>query len=310
MARWHYQYAGLKVASELHLPEWQPFATEPPDHIPDIDIQLGRAAMGTQTPALTAPRLTAEEYRFAIEGIGEYCVQGGRMIRITMYPDAQQREMRLFLLGSAWGALCYQRGILALHASVVEVHGQAIAFCGVSGAGKSSTAAWLVAQGYRHISDDLCHFDMRGTQPTIYPAAPRLKLWRDALDELGWQTEALERDHFRMNKFHVTSQPGESVLGEANSPIPLRAIYLLAWGEASLVRLKGIAALYQLVESATYRGDLLEPMGALAAHWQRCATLAANVPIFRFTRPADWSAMATAMQLLIDEWQVEPPKSL
>lgn len=143
--------------------------------------------------------------------------------------------------------------------------------------------------------------------PGVYPAAPRLKLWRNALDHLGWETDTLERDHFRMEKFHIQAQRGQNFLGggKADSPIPLRAIYLLAWGKPNLVRLKGLAALYQLVEAATYRGELLEPMGALAAHWQRCAALARHIPIFRFTRPAEWSAMATAMPGLLLSWQDE-----
>ncbi len=315
MARWHYHYSGLKVASELYLPEWQAFEIGQPSQDSDIEIRLEDAVDGAHTPVLNA----TERY-FCIEGIGEYWIQDGRLIRIAISPNAGLREVRLFLLGSAWGALCYQRGLLALHASVVEVHGEAVAFCGASGAGKSSAAAWLVARGYPLIGDDLCHFDISGLQPSVYPSAPRLKLWRDALDQLGWQVDDLERDHFRMEKFHIGSFHIDTLVesqlrddrGEhteqrrvIGSPLPVRAIYLLAWGEAAIVRLKGLTAVFQLIESATYRGELLEPMGELAPHWQRCATLARSVPIFRFTRPQAWPAMATAMHNLVASWHSE-----
>lgn len=299
---WHYRYAGLSVASDLCLPEWQIFMAAQPCHTADVEIRL------ESTPSEPySPRLTAEEYRFAIPEVGDYWVEGGRLIRIVMHPNAGEREVRLFLLGSAWGALCYQRGLLVLHSSVVEVNGQAVAFCGASGAGKSSLAAWLVTHGYRLIADDLCHFDLSGVKPNVYQAAPRMKLWDSALHNLGWERENLERDHFRMEKFHVSTQNEKSILETQviDAPISVRAIYLLGWGETNIVRLTGLAALYQLVEAATYRGELLEPMGAIAAHWQRCAEVARQVAIFRFTRPAEWSMMDLAMQGLLLQLQGE-----
>jgi len=310
LTRWYYGYAQLHIASELCLPEWEAFA------VPAIANGASRTAADVEvrlTRGVTAPHpplFTAAEVRFHVAGIGTYSIQAGKLIQITLLPDAGERETRLFLLGSAWGALCYQRDILALHASVVEVQGQAVAFCGVSGAGKSSIAAWLVAQGYPLIGDDLCHFTS-SPHAGVYPAIPRLKLWRNALDHLGWETEGLQRDHFRMEKFHVGALAGQDLSraaitqAAAHAPVPLRAIYLLSWGELGIVRLTGLAALSQLIESATYRGELLEPMGAMAAHWQRCFALARHVPVYRFTRPTDWSAMPAAMQTLIATWHTD-----
>ena len=306
MTRWHYDYAELHVASELCLPEWEAYAVPTIAEgasCPAADVEV-RLTRGHTAPH--PPLFTAAEVRFHVAGIGTYSVWAGRLIEITLLPNAGERETRLFLLGSAWGALCYQRGILALHASVVAVQGQAVAFCGVSGAGKSSIAAWLVAQGYPLIGDDLCHF-ASSPQAGVFPAMPRLKLWRNALDHLGWATDGLQRDHFRMEKFHVGASAGQALSQTMNpqaahAPIPLRAIYLLRWGELDIVRLTGLAALSQLIESATYRPELLEPMDAMAAHWQRCFALARQVPVYRFTRPTDWSAMPAAMQTLLATW--------
>jgi hypothetical protein len=292
-------YAGLRVTSELVVPEWRAFETAKPFDDPDVVICLDR-----EPPAEDLPILSAEQYHFQIDGVGAYHVDAGREIRIAMQPGAGARETRLFLLGSAWGALCYQRGILVLHSSVVLVRGQAVAFCGASGGGKSSAVAWLAAHGYPLFGDDLCRFDVDGKAPRVYPAAPRLKLWRDALTHLGWRGGDLERDHFRMDKFHVPADvAGSFVAPQAiASPLPLRAVYLLAWGELGITRLTGLAALRQLIESATYRGDLLEPMGQIAAHWQRCSTMVHRVPVFKFSRPFDWSAMDASMRQLIAGW--------
>jgi hypothetical protein len=300
MRRWRYCYAGLNVSSEIYLPEWEIFETDAADDSPDVRIVLEDAPVESFTP-----HIGADSYCFQVEAVGAYRIQHGAAIQVAVQPQAGMREVRLFLLGTAWGVLCYQRGILALHASVVEVAGESIAFCGVSGAGKSTMAAWLMDQGYPLIADDLCRFDISGARPGVYPAAPRLKLWRDALNHFNRDTDDLERDHFRMDKFHlpVTNEHTGQSVARQESPIPLRAVYLLRWGEPEIVRLNGLNALYALVQAATYRGELLEPMGLTAAHWHRCARVARAAPILRLTRPQDWSTAAEAKESVLASLQ-------
>jgi len=82
--------------------------------------------------------------------------------------------VRLYLLGSAWGALCYQRDLLVLHASAVRVDGRAVAFCGRPGMGKSTLAAWLAESGHALVSDDLARFETlprEGHSSTLLPRA-------------------------------------------------------------------------------------------------------------------------------------------
>jgi hypothetical protein len=201
--------------------------------------------------------------------------------------------VRLFLLGSALGALFYQRGLLCLHASVVRNDDWAVALCGPGGAGKSTFAAWLCRHGYRFVGDDLCRFECAAaSRALVHPSTPRLKLWRDALATMGCGLEALVRDHRRAEKFHLVVQHDDP-----RRPVPLKAIYLLDWGGTSITRLRGLAALRQLVHGGSYRPDLIDRMGQTAAHWQRCRELAACVKIYRFRRRRDFAELAETVQL-------------
>ncbi len=293
--QWHYSYCGLQVASELQIPEWDAFEQSRSSEV-DVVISLDSKA----TPnAWGQDAVTANEYRFHVPQIGGYAVRDGREIIVAPAPEAEWRQVRPYLLGSAWGALCYQRGLLVLHASAMRVGNQAVAFCAPIGMGKSSLAAWLCARGYTLVADDLTRFDIPDdSPPTIYPSATRLKLWGDALDALGWNNDDLERDFFRTEKFHVP-QSGN----ELRQPVPLRAIYLLEWNENhSVIRLSGRVALRRFLASATFRGSLIEQMGKTSAYSRQCLELVRRVPVWELKRPCDLSAIDQTVDLLIEHW--------
>lgn len=297
MKLWHYQYSGLDIASELPLPEWAAFEVAPSDTA-EVRFSLSSPAVAAQTPDNWF-EVTAQHCCLHIPEIAVYQVISGAKITITPLPNAGMREVRLFLIGSAWGALCYQRGRLPLHASVIRVGESAVAFCGDSGAGKSSLAAAFLKRDYALISDDLCLCDFSDeTTPKVWPSTTRLKLWHEALEVLGWEQRELERDHFRAEKFHLSCPES----GNIQRPVPLRAIYLLQWGELALTRLKGSRALHSVVENATYRGELIDPATQVAAHWKRCAQMVSKVPVWEFSRPRDWEQMEVALEILTRQW--------
>lgn len=216
MQHWHYLYSGLRVTSEVKVPEWQLFETSQPFNQADMVIRIENHILTENQPVITAGL-----FSFHVPKAGRYVVKSGCEITVSPLPAADEREARLFLLGSAWCALCYQRGVLALHAGVVQGDDYAVAFCGTSGAGKSSIAAWLTERGYRLVSDDLCRFAVIDGIPRAHPSAPRLKLWREALCIVTRDNVAYERDCFRFDKFQINVS--EQITSAVSAP--LRAIY-------------------------------------------------------------------------------------
>jgi hypothetical protein len=127
----------------------------------------------------------------------------------------------------------------------------------------------------------------------VWPSLPRLKLWRATLDSLGQSATGRRRDLGDEDKYHVPCTVNAAV-----APLPLYAIYVLEWGPLQLERLTGTAALRQLVSAATYRGELLEPMGRLAEHWQSLADVARQAPVFKLSRPREWSSVEATLNLI------------
>ena len=156
-------------------------------------------------------------------------------------------------------------------------------------------AAQLTTRGCPLVSDDLCRVDFRDHEtPSVYRSSTRLKLWQEAIASLDIAGTDLERDHARMNKYHVPLAGGPQ-----SERTPLVAVCLLVWGEPALARLTGTEALRCLISAATYRGELLEAVGGLARHWFLCTRLVRQVPVWQFSRPRDWSKIGEAADLLL-----------
>jgi hypothetical protein len=290
----YYHYAGLRVVSEVQLPEWAPFEQASPGTNSDVIISLG----GVLVDELSgAPRriVTATECQFLVPGTGSFQVKNGREIVVKPAPGVAARRLRPWLIGSAWGALCYQRGLFLIHASAVMIDGSAVLFCALAKRGKSTMAAQLNTKGYPLLSDDLCHVDISADGvPVVYPGAPRLKLWSDALDELGWDAGNLEPDQSRPGKFHVVHTADPSIL-----PAPVRAIYLLEWGEFGIRRLAGLNALQRFLAASIYRPGILGSMGQLNRYSTQSMTLLQRVPLWELQRPRDLAMIANTADLLI-----------
>ena len=205
-------------------------------------------------------------------------MNGGREIVVDPIPGGSERDLRLFLLGSALGILCHQRGLLPLHANAIVVDETAIAFAGHSGAGKSTLAAHFQRAGYEVLCDDVCVIGFEDGKPFAWPGLPRLKLWGDAASAFGHETAGLDPAIEGMDKYHVPM----SASGAAR-PIPFRRLYILGRTEGDapgrIERLRGQEAM-AAVMSQTYRGAYIAPLGLAARHFGQCAALLSHAEIY------------------------------
>jgi hypothetical protein len=273
-----YRAFGLVLCSEIPLPE---LAVEPArSEAADVEIRSGPLDPDSGESGYTA---TPEGTLLFVPRIGRYLIRDGREIIVAPAEGAPERNVRLFLLGSALGALLHQRGLLPLHANAIEMDGKAVAFSGHSGAGKSTIAAWFHDRGHRILSDDVCviGFDEAG-RALAYPGIPRLRLWREALEASGREAESYRRSFDATDKYDVPSDR------HALEPLPLAAIYLLRQAEqgasgAAIARLRGVDCVETLVAN-TYRGAYLRTIGRTGEHLAACLRVSRQVPVFRAAR--------------------------
>ena len=279
MSTFNYSVFGLRVRSSLELPELLPASGVAE---PDITIDLGSISTITQGEADGLNHVDGALV-LIIPEIGRYRIEKGDRITVESEPDVPERNVRLFLLGSAFGVLLHQRGLLPLHANAIEIDRRAVAFMGPSGAGKSTLAAWFHDGGFKVIADDVCvvGFDLEG-RPHAAPGLPRLRLWADALQLMGRDLHGLNRS-FLSDEHEKFDVPMDATFS-ARTPTPLAAIYLLdRGGEFSIEPLRGIEAA-DAIFANTYRGEYLAKTSGQKQHWESAVRLVRGTPVFRATR--------------------------
>ncbi|MBF0373816.1 MAG: hypothetical protein HQL39_10400 [Alphaproteobacteria bacterium] len=274
---------GWRVAGGLPLPDLLPWSGD--GRAADVVIDLGEVPAPPPDPARPGRAMTIEgrgACRLVVPGVARFLVDpDGRRVVVEPQPDAPQPLLRAFLLGRVLAILCVKRGLLPLHASCVRIGGRAHAFSGPRGTGKSTLAAAFLRRGHPVLADDLTVIDPAAPGgPIVWPAFPRLKLWRDAAQAMGLATDGLERVEWVGDKFHVPLAEGFHA-----DPLPLAAIDHIENGEGETTRrpLAGMAAVEAML-GAVYRMRVALTMGAGPAVMADVARLCQAAPGFRLIR--------------------------
>jgi hypothetical protein len=278
-----YRLFGLVLRSEIALPELREGSGDP-----DVVISLGKVEGRPETEWVMGLAPVPGGGVVEVRDIGRFGIGGGNRIVVDPEPGVSDRNIRMYLLGSAIGALLHQRRMLPLHANAIALGDRAIAFAGRSGAGKSTLAAAFHDRGCPLLSDDICVLTRDGAgKVEAQPGIPRVRLWRDAVERSGRDAETLDPAFDGTAKYVLPVAEGH-----AEHPLPLAAIYILAEAEDFAIRpLNGVSAAKALALN-TYRGAYVPVIGDPAVHFENCLRVAREVPVFLLDRPWDEARVA------------------
>jgi hypothetical protein len=297
----YYRIAGLQIASEIDLPGAIELTTAPT--AVDVRVRRVSAIAVPEETTVIGPNWTiaGSSFHLHIPSVARYHIAEGTEIAMATEPGVADADAVIFLLGTAFAILLYQRREIVMHASAVMVGGRAILFAGRSGAGKSTLAAVLGQRGFAQVNDDLCRvgFDAAG-RPVAYPDGRKAKLWRDTLDQLAIGARAGARVRAHIDKYYV-----DPPVPAREEPVPIAAIYALreqrppfAFG---IERPSGLDAA-QLLGRGLYRGRVVPKMGLSAEIFAALNRLRGAAAIFRLTRPSDFALMDDVAGLLEAHW--------
>jgi hypothetical protein len=297
-----YELGGLRIVSDFPLfglPVWQD------SHEARCEVVIRRGSIPKESASAAATFLgghysgvyNGREVLLDSPSVGRFLVRGGEEIIVDSAPCADEDEVRAYLLGAVFGALCHQRGTIPLHASAIVIADGCVAFVGASGAGKSTLVAALAQRGHEIIGDDECFLRL-GVNGDVqaWPGVSRIRLWDDARIALGFLGPGVEQVMRGYNKYDVSVRPQRNRV----QPYPLHRVYQLHRvpnGVAEVIRLHGADAVEALIQNV-YPPGLADCLGYQSHVFKVCTAAARDACVFRLSRPWDFAVLDQCIELV------------
>ncbi len=294
-----YQIHGFTVLSDIECPELAPGRNDDPDvrvsfgslsHIP-----LDEGRQGTNN------FIGKDNMLLNIRGVARFSICNGEEIVIDPCPKAEEGLLRLFLLGTAFGCILHQRSLLPLHASAILHNGEAVLFLGHSGVGKSTLAAAMKNRGYKVVADDVCAVKVQqGEEPLVYPGIPQIKLWKETVEFLGGNVNAMKRLFGEEEKYAL---PAQNLYYD--KPLLIKRMYILhahTGKELSIFDMHPLEKIHA-IKNYTYRKGMVVKMGIITRNLNMCGLLARSAPLRMILRPNTGFLLRELTELIENDLQ-------
>ena len=298
LGKHYYKVFGLQIVSDIKLPEL--LTTMDMPNQTEVSIRVGKVPNGITGANEKNAFYQAAKNQFLLQvpGVGQYYVTNGNSIIVEPADQGEEHSVRLFLLGTAFGALLMQRGILPIHGSAVVINGYCVIFTGESGAGKSSLLAAFRERGYSFLTDDVAAVTVdKDGVVWVHSSYPQQKQWRDSAETIGVDTVSLTPFYVGINKdkFAVPVQKGF-----CHAPVQLVAVYELSSENCQHVTLTPLAGMDKLavLMNHTYRPLLINGLDLKVAHFKHCTAVAQQVAVNTLLRPAGVFSLEEQVRLV------------
>ncbi len=281
-----YKAYGLVFSSDIALPELAT-AEEPP-------VAFIRVQPLSEEPPCESAGGSCLEGR-VLDAL-RFRVRDGRSITVEPLRKIEEEEIRVYVLGVLMSILLRQRGLLVIHASALVKQGQAVAFVGDSGWGKSTLAGFFVqAGGYELLNDDVMALKMDQVPIHVLPGFAQIKLRPEAEHWLAEEYSTLPALHANSPKRVAT--PRQFFHSEE---VPLARIYLLepeAREKSAVVDIAPRNTLLELISHTRVTNVMTEPE-IQARHFLQCQHLLQRVQVKRLERKRDLNALGDILQVV------------
>jgi len=249
--------------------------------------------------------LIADPGRFYMRCNGyDFDISGGRSIVIDPHGlPAESSILVTYILGSAFGAIGMQRGLVPFHGAAVCIGGSAAIIAGFSGSGKSAILSALVMDGYKYLADDVSMVVLKDGTPFALPSYPQRKITEDDATEAGeCLTDASYRKEEGRVKYAIR-RPSEWL----DEKLPVSCIVEIypelrenyPQFRPEINRINGHASLNLLIR-CVYRPRFASGVGAAPERLTQLLKIASRVKVYRLVRPREGYPIRETARVIID----------
>ena len=295
MSDYWYNAYGLRIRSQYPIPA-------PPAEPGNADVTIRAGKTDAQTSpdpdAKSVLRANREEICCRWD-CGVVSVLNGREILVDPIPNIDQHVLAAWLQGAAMSLILHQRDFLVLHASAVAINGNAVAFLGEVGWGKSTTATAFHKQGHRLLTDDVVAVRITDGRCIVVPGFPHVKLLPDAAKHLNHNADdMLDIAGDADKRMKMFSEKWDT------TPVPLRAVYILGQADHCLIEpLPPQQAMLNIMRHcfvARYT-EFLKKTGTNTTHFANCTHLVNTVSVGYLKRPRSLELLPKLVEVVEQE---------
>lgn len=204
------------------------------------------------------------------------------------------------LLDQAIPRLLAGAGHLVVHASLVRIGDQVIAFLGHSGWGKSTLAALFHQRSYPALCDDCVVFETDAERTSATPSYPGLRLFSDSIEQAlanAGPSDSVSDYSHKQRIIRLGIPP------EALGAHPLAAIFLLDdpqhGGDSLRIEPITAAAACMAIIEHGFRLNPAEPAESVR-QLQSASTVARNTPAYLLHNPRDFRQQDALIDCILD----------
>ena len=238
-------------------------------------------------------------------GLFEFLVSpDGRRIACRTLNGASRESFQTYLLGQVLSFALFKQGFEPLHSTTVVIDGEAVAFLGDCGYGKSSLGAAFLQAGYHLLTDDLLVLKEEEDRFTAYPGPPRIKLFPEVASGLLGERVAGIPMNNQTAKLVIPLRRNERVLPQ--EAFPLKVIYVLTPPPASsrsrrisIRPLSARRAFLALIQN-TFNAVLVEP-DRLKRQFVLASRLAGVVPVKSLSYPRTLARLPAVQESVLSD---------
>lgn len=293
-----YKAYGLIIESDYNLDALEEISS---GASPDIRIKNGQVPEELEDCSDKGPffQINPREYLLKLPRIANFYVAEGREVLVSKAQEADDKDVIAFLLSSVIAALLVQRGFLLLHASVIELDGEVVAFAGRSGAGKSTMATYLHKKGHRVLADDIAVIKFEQGIPHVLSGILSVKLWKDMIQ--AFELEAQHPVREGVEKYFYR------VVGQVQEPIALNKMVVIGIHNKENYKVEAIKGImkFNLIKRNTFRYRLLKGMEKQQEHFKQANQLAGKIDLYHLVRPRSKAAAEKSFNHLQEFWSHE-----
>ena len=233
-------------------------------------------------------------------GLFEFLISAdGSTIEYCPLDGADDESLTAYLLGQVLSFSLLSKGYEPLHATAVVVDGEAVAFLGDCGYGKSTLGAAFLARGFAVLTDDVLSLEKRDGRWVAHAGPPRLKLFPSVARKVLARSDGAQLNAGTSKLLLPLPQ-----VEAARDPIPVRALYVLPEprtrsATTRITALHGQDAFVEIIRAAF---NLIRVDRERLVHQFMTATeLVRSVPVRRLSYPRRLSRLGDVCTAVLED---------